>query len=98
MLPGERTDHVSENLHPSTLGIATLSRVSSSSQRGPAPGRHSASLTGRAGVGYRYELWHKSPKSSILIGRSTAPGSSFFFLMLRRPPRSTLFPYTTLFR
>src|SRR6266542_92870 len=33
-----------------------------------------------------------------------APGSeaivslSFFFLMIRRPPRSTLFPYTTLFR
>src|SRR6266581_4798489 len=29
------------------------------------------------------------------------PGSSiavFFFLMIRRPPRSTLFPYTTLFR
>src|SRR6476660_10028781 len=23
---------------------------------------------------------------------------SFFFLMIRRPPRSTLFPYTTLFR
>src|SRR5438034_9770332 len=23
---------------------------------------------------------------------------SFFFLMTRRPPRSTLFPYTTLFR
>src|SRR5687767_8313806 len=28
-------------------------------------------------------------------GRSHA---SFFFLMIRRPPRSTLFPYTTLFR
>src|SRR5258707_8324921 len=27
------------------------------------------------------------------------PGLSiFFFLMIRRPPRSTLFPYTTLFR
>src|SRR3989442_13757134 len=27
------------------------------------------------------------------------PGSLlFFFLMIRRPPRSTLFPYTTLFR
>src|SRR5438445_7551337 len=26
------------------------------------------------------------------------PPSSFFFLMIRRPPRSTLFPYTTLFR
>src|SRR5258708_22277616 len=27
-----------------------------------------------------------------------SPASSFFFLMIRRPPRSTLFPYTTLFR
>src|SRR5258708_24475773 len=26
------------------------------------------------------------------------PSSIFFFLMIRRPPRSTLFPYTTLFR
>src|SRR2546429_2986306 len=26
------------------------------------------------------------------------PASFFFFLMIRRPPRSTLFPYTTLFR
>src|SRR6185295_15407763 len=28
----------------------------------------------------------------------TAYRSIFFFLMIRRPPRSTLFPYTTLFR
>src|SRR3712207_9369419 len=26
------------------------------------------------------------------------PMFGFFFLMIRRPPRSTLFPYTTLFR
>src|SRR5215471_20893183 len=26
------------------------------------------------------------------------PVDFFFFLMIRRPPRSTLFPYTTLFR
>src|SRR6266513_4109272 len=26
------------------------------------------------------------------------PCAFFFFLMIRRPPRSTLFPYTTLFR
>src|SRR4051794_41375837 len=26
------------------------------------------------------------------------PTFLFFFLMIRRPPRSTLFPYTTLFR
>src|SRR2546429_5445193 len=29
---------------------------------------------------------------------ATARSVSFFFLMIRRPPRSTLFPYTTLFR
>src|SRR3712207_9313124 len=33
-------------------------------------------------------------------GRSAQKGVGwvFFFLMIRRPPRSTLFPYTTLFR
>src|SRR2546426_8441928 len=29
---------------------------------------------------------------------SLREGVIFFFLMIRRPPRSTLFPYTTLFR
>src|SRR2546421_9630299 len=33
--------------------------------------------------------------SSVLV---SALMLSFFFLMIRRPPRSTLFPYTTLFR
>src|SRR5579883_1549307 len=31
-------------------------------------------------------------------GAVSSIGVSFFFLMIRRPPRSTLFPYTTLFR
>src|SRR5256885_9435243 len=30
--------------------------------------------------------------------RKTPSKLAFFFLMIRRPPRSTLFPYTTLFR
>src|SRR5258707_1642735 len=30
--------------------------------------------------------------------RSASATFLFFFLMIRRPPRSTLFPYTTLFR
>src|SRR2546426_12173716 len=30
--------------------------------------------------------------------RPSLPLRVFFFLMIRRPPRSTLFPYTTLFR
>src|SRR5580698_10790919 len=34
---------------------------------------------------------------TIVSGCSMSP-SFFFFLMIRRPPRSTLFPYTTLFR
>src|SRR5476649_3027543 len=34
-------------------------------------------------------MWKSRPPSCPLF---------FFFLMIRRPPRSTLFPYTTLFR
>src|SRR6266852_9705111 len=36
--------------------------------------------------------------SQICCSRVPRRGSVFFFLMIRRPPRSTLFPYTTLFR
>src|SRR3972149_9114050 len=40
-----------------------------------------------------------SPRTtSSKLCRPTALSRSFFFLMIRRPPRSTLFPYTTLFR
>src|SRR2546428_7198900 len=34
----------------------------------------------------------------MLAGSFCSLGLFFFFLMIRRPPRSTLFPYTTLFR
>src|SRR3989454_12796422 len=34
----------------------------------------------------------------MLAAHSRRVRISFFFLMIRRPPRSTLFPYTTLFR
>src|SRR5258708_39927898 len=35
----------------------------------------------------------------LFLGSFELPGFFyFFFLMIRRPPRSTLFPYTTLFR
>src|SRR5258707_14181202 len=40
--------------------------------------------------------------STALLSVSLSPvietAFIFFFLMIRRPPRSTLFPYTTLFR
>src|SRR5262249_61823601 len=38
----------------------------------------------------------RTPILRLLL--SLRPLSLFFFLMIRRPPRSTLFPYTTLFR
>ena len=34
----------------------------------------------------------------MLVRRRGCAIGVFFFLMIRRPPRSTLFPYTTLFR
>src|SRR2546427_1771076 len=34
----------------------------------------------------------------LSLGRAVIKYFDFFFLMIRRPPRSTLFPYTTLFR
>src|SRR5829696_9673668 len=36
-------------------------------------------------------MWHDRSETSV-------DASMFFFLMIRQPPRSTLFPYTTLFR
>src|SRR5690242_21080627 len=40
----------------------------------------------------------KSTESSTPAHWPTWTAYCFFFLMMRRPPRSTLFPYTTLFR
>src|SRR5476651_1961198 len=34
----------------------------------------------------------------VFVGARGSVYCFFFFLMIRRPPRSTLFPYTTLFR
>src|SRR3712207_9261703 len=34
----------------------------------------------------------------MIITSTNEYSKDFFFLMIRRPPRSTLFPYTTLFR
>src|SRR5574341_1920037 len=47
---------------------------------------------------------HIRPQPKTIATRSQSPKKQpelvpvFFFLMIRRPPRSTLFPYTTLFR
>src|SRR6478735_10833801 len=60
----------------------------------------------------KFELWReikvrnmikllsRKPTALRLVNPSAAKIKifTFFFLMIRRPPRSTLFPYTTLFR
>src|SRR2546422_10569846 len=46
--------------------------------------------------------WFDSHRRSLIDTRAAVVWRLFipffFFLMIRRPPRSTLFPYTTLFR
>src|SRR6267378_6967938 len=54
------------------------------------------------GVGVIKVFFHPSAKVEMAVAQITSISQSllrtFFFLMIRRPPRSTLFPYTTLFR
>src|SRR5215831_21006737 len=45
---------------------------------------------GRNNSGWHYDL--------MLVVMNLVIIATIFFLMMRRPPRSTLFPYTTLFR
>src|SRR5476651_1543969 len=66
------------------------------------PGSHACRPRGRRGERAHQSLFAR--RRSIAGGaRPTEPGlfgldAVLFFLMIRRPPRSTLFPYTTLFR
>src|SRR5439155_21013453 len=45
-----------------------------------------------------YFLYICYPTTLILKSPTSCQLYHFFFLLIRRPPRSTLFPYTTLFR
>src|SRR2546422_10117879 len=46
----------------------------------------------------RYELFFYDAQEMFMMTLMVCVFYIFFFLMIRRPPRSTLFPYTTLFR
>src|SRR6266478_5894270 len=60
------------------------------------------SVQGRTPNSDTYREEGRSYRQTLLLGPGTQTSdlspSPFFFLMIRRPPRSTLFPYTTLFR
>src|SRR5260370_669972 len=52
-----------------------------------------------AGIVIPLKLRAVAPALSVLgVVPVQVPSTALFFLMIRRPPRSTLFPYTTLFR
>src|SRR5436309_5630333 len=59
-------------------------------------------MTGDAPSGGRVIYYGHDGRIIVLSLRvfegGACPSSPVFFLMIRRPPRSTLFPYTTLFR
>src|SRR2546427_461480 len=52
---------------------------------------------GHTPAGARNSTWRPQTDRHLATNHPDDTGN-FFFLMIRRPPRSTLFPYTTLFR
>src|SRR2546426_116207 len=59
---------------------------------------HTSELQSPCNLVCRLLLEKKKNTQDRFIPRSFIMSLFFFFLMIRRPPRSTLFPYTTLFR
>src|SRR6266446_4421145 len=50
-------------------------------------------------LGLNRRVWHPIATTPVCFSlRSFISVSAFYFVMIRRPTRSTLFPYTTLFR
>src|SRR6266850_2207552 len=53
-----------------------------------------------SGAGFRHRIFivNSCEGADHDVSIADRPRHCLFFLMIRRPPRSTLFPYTTLFR
>src|ERR1039458_10246318 len=96
-------DRKSTRLNSSHLGISyavfCLKKKSDHPEveHGPRPlrqGQRRASSLQRAITRKSNTAFAPDVKSCVFLNHC----DFFFFLMIRRPPRSTLFPYTTLFR
>src|SRR5450830_1625757 len=64
-------------------------------QKKKHPNDTDAGMLARPGNGRHHLVYVANDHAQF---RQLFPVAPFFFLMIRRPPRSTLFPYTTLFR
>ena len=74
------------------------SRAAGCGGGGLVPGFHRGSLSAFSNPGSRSEEHTSELQSPDCISYAVFCLKKIFFLMIRRPPRSTLFPYTTLFR
>src|ERR1039458_4168851 len=98
-----RGDRKSTRLNSSHLGISYA--VFCLKKTKPDQNRHVLLAPLGATAGFGRTAPFRPPPTKLSRGRLKAVRSNvmrmftaFFFLMIRRPPRSTLFPYTTLFR
>src|SRR5207248_2841851 len=88
-------EHTSELQSPYDL----VCRLLLEKKKAPAPGSRGGAARRRARRTPRWPTPRLRPRRSAPGGRRPPPAPpAVFFLMTRRPPRSTLFPYTTLFR
>src|ERR1039458_5165218 len=92
-------DRKSTRLNSSHLGISyavfCLKKNRNSAAGGRGLRRVVVQVSDRECLGLRKA---ESQRCSMHPPNTASPYDSYFFLMIRRPPRSTLFPYTTLFR
>src|SRR6476619_1513749 len=90
-------EHTSE-LQSLTNLVCRLLLEKKKKQRDPDRARHNRNSALSSALGRRLPA---PPLGRISLSRRwgvIGAVQTFFFLMIRRPPRSTLFPYTTLFR
>src|SRR6185503_15842843 len=103
-VPGDRR---AARRRPSRLRPRQSSRTPRAWRRSRSE-EHTSELQSRLHLVCRLLLEKKKKRAPARCVRECRPRSRaarrvahrprFFFLMIRRPPRSTLFPYTTLFR
>src|SRR2546427_624001 len=86
----------SSQTHSSRTGSRNRNNTSLKSSHRQQPNTDTTLQT-RNAEAHRLSLT-RSQHGSHSLHTSNTTLSNIFFLMIRRPPRSTLFPYTTLFR